>query len=333
MKTMAENNNIKTEIKDFKTDPKLSTKVKEFLIAINTGGPTLETLPVKEAQNVLVKAQESVKVDLSGIEVSEKTINIDGQNIKLNIVRPLDIKEKLSVFIFIHGGGWVLGDFPTHQRMVRDLVVLSGMACVFVNYSLTPEAQYPKALNEIYAVAKWVSENGDEINVDGKKLAVAGNSAGANMAVATSLLAKKNNGPEIKFQLLMWPVVDDHFDNESYKLFGEDRFLTTSLMKWMFDMYLPDLSKRKEIYACPLQATIEELKGLPPTLIQVAESDILRDEGEAFGQKLDSAGVESTTVRYNGMIHDFGLLNSLATLPQTRAAFTQAAAELKKYLK
>lgn len=322
-----------TQIANFKTDPKLSTKVKEFLKAINTGGPALESLPVKEAQNVLVKAQESVEVDLSGIEVSEKIINSDGHNIKINIVRPSGVKEKLSVFIFIHGGGWVLGDFPTHQRMVRDLVVLSGLACVFVNYSLTPEAPYPKALNEIYSVAKWLSENGDEINVDGKKLAIAGNSAGANMAVATSLMAKEKNGPEIKFQLLMWPVVDVDFENESYKQFGEDRFLTTNMMKWMFDMYLPDLSKRKEIYACPLQATTEQLKGLPPTLIQVAESDILRDEGEEFGQKLDAAGVETTTVRYNGMIHDFGLLNSLATLPQTRSAFIQAAAELKKYLK
>lgn len=196
MKTITEDNKIKTEIKDYKTDPKLSAKVKEFLKTINTGGPALETLTVKEAQNVLVKAQESVKVDLSGIDISEKTINSNGHTIKLNIVRPAGVKEKLPVFIFIHGGGWVLGDFPTHQRMVRDLVVLSGIACVFVNYSLTPGAQYPQALNEVYETVKWVSENGNEINVDGKKLAVAGNSTGANMAVATSLMAKKITDPK-----------------------------------------------------------------------------------------------------------------------------------------
>jgi len=333
MKTILETmNGVFNKIVEYKVDPRLSIKTKLFLEALDTGGPGLETLAVKAAQNVLVDAQKDVIVDLSGIEIFEKTITSDGYTIKLHIVRPLGVKEKLPAFIFIHGGGWVLGDFATHERMVRDLVVLSGIASVFVNYSLTPEAIYPKAINEIYAATKWVSENGNEINVDGSKLAIAGNSAGANMAIATSLKAKENNGPKIKFQLLMWPVVDFNSETSSYKQFGKDRFLTTSLIKWMFDMYIPDVNKRKEIYASPLQASIEQLKGLPPTLIQIAENDVLRDEGEAFGQKLDEAGVETTTVRYNGMIHDFGLLNSLAMLPQTRAALNQAASELKRYL-
>lgn len=332
MKKLVPGNGKLTHVKNYKTDPKLSTAVKLFLTELNSGGQALETLPVKEARSVLVNAQAAVKVDLSCIDVSEKTIKSDGYEIKLNIVRPAGIKEKLPVFIFIHGGGWVLGDFPTHQRMVRDLVVLSGMACVFINYSRTPEAQYPQAINEIYAATKWVAEHGNEINVDGKKMAVAGNSAGANMAAVSTLMAKEKNGPEIKLQLLMWPIVDADFETDSYKEFGEQRFLTTSMIKWMYDMYLPDLSKRKEIYASPLQATVEQLKGLPPTLIQVAENDVLRDEGEAFGRKLDVAGVKVTVVRYNGMIHDFGLLNALAILPETCSALMQAAAELKKYL-
>lgn len=333
MKTILETTKgVSNKIVDYKVDPRLSTKTKLFLESLDTGGPALETLTVKAAQKVLVDLQKDVIVDLSGIEVFEKTITSDGHAIKLHVVRPQGVKEKLPAFIFIHGGGWVLGDFPTHERMVRDLVVLSGMACVFVNYSLTPEAPYPKAINEIYTTTKWVSENGHEINVDGSKLALAGNSAGANMVIATCLKAKKNNGPQIKFQLLMWPVVDFNFETHSYKQFRKGRFLTTSLIKWMFDMYIPDVNKRKEIYASPLQASIEQLKGLPPTFIQVAENDVLRDEGEAFGQKLDEAGVETTTVRYNGMIHDFGLLNSLAMLPQTRAALMHAASELKKHL-
>ena len=317
---------------NYAKDPRLAKEVKAFLKELNSGGVPVESLSTEDARNVLVNAQAAVKVDLSGIEVSEKTITADGHTIKLNIVRPEGVKEKLPVFIFIHGGGWILGDFPTHKRMVRDLVVLSGYAAVFVNYTPSPEAHYPQAVNEIYAVTKWVAEHGDEINVDGKNLAIVGNSVGGNMTTVTTLKAKENGGPNIKLQILMWPIVDAGFDTESYEQFGEDRFLTTPLMKWMYNQYTTDPDERKEIYASPLQATVEQLKGLPPALIQVAENDILRDEGEAYGRKLDAAGVKVTPVRYNGMIHDFGLLNALAELPATRSLFIQAAAEQKKYL-
>lgn len=313
-------------------DPRLSREVKAFLKLLNSGGVPLETLPPLEARQVLVDAQASVKVDLSGIEESEKTITADGYQITLNIVRPEGVKGTLPVFMFIHGGGWVLGDYPTHKRMVRDLVVLSGFAAVFVNYTRTPDAQYPQAINEIYAATKWVAEHGEEIDVDGKNLAIVGNSVGGNMSTVTTLLAKEKGGPHIKLQILMWPIVDADFETDSYHQFGEKRFLTVPLMKWMYDLYTTDLEKRKEIYASPLQATVEQLKGLPPALIQVAESDILRDGGEAYGRKLDEAGVKVTTVRYNGMIHDFGLLNGLAEVPAVRSLFVQAAAELKKHL-
>uniref|UniRef100_A0A0C1QLR0 Alpha/beta hydrolase n=1 Tax=Tolypothrix bouteillei VB521301 TaxID=1479485 RepID=A0A0C1QLR0_9CYAN len=313
-------------------DPRLSREVKAFLKLVNSGGVPLETLPPLEARQVLVHAQAVVKVDLSGIEESQKTITADGYSITLNIVRPEGVKGTLPVFMFIHGGGWVQGDYPTHKRMVRDLVVLSGFAAVFVNYTRTPDAQYPQAINEIYAATKWVAEHGEEIGVDGKNLAIVGNSVGGNMTAVTTLMAKEKGGPHIKLQILMWPIVDANFETDSYHQFGGKRFLTVSAMKWMYDMYISDPEKRKEIYASPLQATVEQLRGLPPALIQVAESDILRDEGEAYGRKLDEAGVDVTTVRYNGMIHDFGLLNALAEVPAVRSLFIHAAAELKKHL-
>lgn len=218
-------------------DPRLSRGVKTFLKKLNSaGGPPLETLSPTEAREALVDAQASVRVDLSGIEESEKTITTDGYTIKLNIARPEGVKGKLPVFIFIHGGGWVLGDYPTHQRMVRDLVVLSGMAGVFVNYTRTPDATYPQAVNEIYAATRWVAEHGGEIDVDGSNLAVVGNSVGGNMTTVTALKAKEHGGPQIKLQILMWPIVDANFETESYKQFGEKRFLTTPLMKWMYDL-------------------------------------------------------------------------------------------------
>ncbi|WP_335177819.1 alpha/beta hydrolase [Nostoc sp.] len=329
---VAQANSQAAKILEVADDPRLSKGTKEFLKVLNSGGVALEKLTALVARQVLVDAQASVSVDLSGIEESQKTITADGYSITLNIVRPEGVKGTLPVFIFIHGGGWVLGDYPTHKRMVRDLVVLSGFAGVFVNYTRTPDAQYPQAINEIYAATKWVAEHGEEIGVDGKNLAVVGNSVGGNMTTVTALKAKEQGGPHIKLQILMWPIVDADFETNSYHQFGDRRFLTVPAMKWMYDMYIADPEKRKDIYASPLQATLEQLKGLPPALIVVAESDILHDEGTAYGRKLDEAGVEVTTVQYNGMIHDFGLLNGLAELPQTRSLFVQAAAQLKKYL-
>ena len=323
-----------TQITPVALDPALSQGVKDFLAKLNAGGgPPLETLPPKDARLGLVGAQASVAVDLSGIEVSEKTISSEGLTVKLHIVRPAGTAGTvLPVFMFLHGGGWVLGDFPTHQRLVRDLVVASGYAAAFVDYTPSPEAQYPQAIHEIYAATKWVAKNGAEINVDGANLAVVGNSVGGNMTAVTCLMAKEKGGPHIKLQIMLWPLVDASFETESYHLYGEDRFLTTSLMKWLFDNYTTDPAERASIYVSPLNATPEQLAGLPPALIQIGEADILRDAAEAFGRKLDAAGVPTTTVRYNGMIHDFGLLNGLAELPQVKSHITQAAAELKKYL-
>lgn len=326
-------NEGEVKIPPFDQDPKLSLEVREFLKALNApGGVPLETLPPLEARKVLFDSQLSVKIDMSGVEETEHIIYADGYEILLNIVRPEGVKTELPVFIFIHGGGWVLGDYPTHKRMVRDLVVLSAAAGVFVNYTRTPDAAYPKAINEIFAATKWVAAHGRDINVDGKRLAVIGNSVGGNMTAVTALKAKENDGPEIKVQIMMWPIVDADFGTYSFKRFGKDRFLTTPLMKWMYDMYIPDPDKRQDIYASPLQATKEQLTGLPPAVIVVAENDILRDGGEAYGRKLDEAGVRTTVARFNGVIHDFGLLNQLAYIHPTRSLFAFCAAELKKHL-
>lgn len=323
---------VSAQVQDYATDPHLTPAVKTFLKAIH-GGPGIETLSTKDARKVLEDAQASVKFDYSQVSESERTITQDGITVKIFIMRPKGIKETLPAFMFIHGGGWILGDYPTHKRMVRDLVLGSGAAGVFVEYTRTPEAAYPTAINEVYAATKWVAEHGSEINVDGKKLAVVGNSAGGNLAAVLSIMAKERKSPEIKTVVLMWPTTDTDFTTESMKAFGADRFLTMPFMKQLYDLYVPDHSKRNDIHVSPLLGTTEQLKGLPPTLIQIAENDVLRDEGEAYGRKLSEAGVKATTVRYNGVIHDFGLLNPLADLPQTKDLFIQASAQLKSYLK
>ncbi len=315
-------------------DPQILAQIREFLNTLNnSGGKPLETLTPQEARQVLVDAQKSVEVDYSGITETEREIIQDGITVNIHIVKPANAaSEDLPVFMFTHGGGWVLGDYPTHRRLVRDLVVNSGAAAVFTDYTPSPEAQYPVAINQIYAATKWVAEHGKEIGVDGSNLAVAGNSVGGNMTAVICLMAKDKGGPHIKFQLLLWPVTDADFSRDSWQKYGEGRFLTAPLMKWMWDNYLPDIEKRKEYYATPFNASEDQLKGLPPALVQLAENDILFDEGLAYARKLDEAGVPTTIQTYNGFIHDYGLLNPLDHIEAVKFSTEQGALALKRAL-
>lgn len=226
-------------------DPLVATGIRPFLKALNTsGGKPLEQLSPADARQVLVGAQASVSFDYADIDETERTISQNGYNVKIHITKPKGVKTNAPVFIFIHGGGWVLGDYPTHRRLVRDLVVESGAVAVFPDYTPSPEAQYPTAINEIYAATEWVSIHGAEIGVDGKNLAVVGNSVGGNMTAVTALMAKDKKGPHIKLQVMLWPVTDANFETESYNLFANGRFLSKNMMKWFWDNYLPDAAKR-----------------------------------------------------------------------------------------
>ena len=320
------------EAPDYLQDDHLSRGTKAYLKVLNGGAP-VESLPVGEARRVLADVQAAVHVDLSGIEESERTVESEGHTLRLNLVRPSGAgRGYLPAFVFIHGGAWVLGDYPTHRRLVRDLVVESGCAAVFVNYTPSPEAHFPKAVEEVYAAVKWVAENGREIGVDGSRLALAGNSVGGNMSLAAALVAEDHGGPRLRTLVLMWPVTDAGYDWDSYVKYGRQRFLTAPLMKWMFGKYVSDPAQRGNDLMSPVRASAERLRGLPATLIVVAENDILRDEGEAMGRRLDEAGVEVTTVRFNGVVHDWGMLNGFAALHPTRTLIRLVGSVLRDYL-
>ncbi|MBV4491040.1 alpha/beta hydrolase [Pseudomonas oryzicola] len=313
--------------------PGVESTTQAFLQALEAGGgKPLETLAPKDARAVLIGAQASVKVDVSGIQVERRTIAVDGQALEIRVVRPQGAKGELPVFMFFHGGGWVLGDYPTHERLIHDLVLGSGAAAVYVDYTPSPEAKFPTAINQAYAATRWVAENGKQIGVDGSRLAVVGNSVGGNMAAVVALKAKEAGTPKLRFQALLWPVTDANFNNGSYNQFAEGHFLTRNMMQWFWDSYTSDPRQRDDIHASPLRASLEQLKGLPPALVQTAEMDVLRDEGEAYARKLGAAGVPVTAVRYNGMIHDFGLLNVLGQVPATRSAMDQAAQAIRQHL-
>jgi acetyl esterase/lipase len=312
----------------------VDSHVQTFLDKLNAStGKPMEQLSPKDARLVLINAQKSLKVNLSGITIQQKTITVDNKPISLTIMRPANVTKPLPVFMFFHGGGWVIGDFQTHERFVKDLVTGSGAVAVFVNYTPSPEAHYPVAINQAYAATKWVAEHGQEINVDGNRLAVVGNSVGGNMATVVALMAKEKGMPKIAYQILFWPVTNAKFDDGSYNQFASGYFLSKKMMEWFWDNYTTDAKDRQQIFASPLRATTAQLKGLPPALVITAENDVLRDEGEAYAAKLDVAGVPVTSIRYNGLIHDFGLLNALSAVPGVRSAMLQASEELKKRLK
>jgi acetyl esterase len=313
-------------------DPAIDRRSRAFLEELNKDSTPFWELPGDEPRNIVTALQAQTPVDLSGIEIDQREIAVEGRRITLYVVRPEAVTGAVPAFMFYHGAVWIAGNFENHKRLVRDLVVGSQAAAVFVEYTPVPEARFPVQINEAYESAVWVTGHGDDIGVDSSKLAVCGNSVGGNMAAAVTLMVHDRGGANIAFQQLLWPALDSDLDTGSYRAYGEGRFLPRAFMQYGWDHYAPDAETRKHRYAAPLQATIDQLRGLPPTLIQTAENDVLRDEGEAYARMLDEADVDVTCVRYNGAIHDFALLNALRDVPSTDAALRQAAAELARHL-
>nr|WP_042193201.1 alpha/beta hydrolase [Kibdelosporangium sp. MJ126-NF4]CEL20627.1 Esterase/lipase [Kibdelosporangium sp. MJ126-NF4]CTQ89539.1 Esterase/lipase [Kibdelosporangium sp. MJ126-NF4] len=290
--------------------------------------PFLFELPVAEGRAAVDGVQDG-PVDLPPADV--ETFAVPGGS-EIRIVRPQGATGTLPVIVYIHGAGWVFGDFHTHERLARELAVGTGAAVVFVEYDRSPEVRYPVAVEQSYAAAKWVVEHGADKNLDGTRIAVAGDSVGGNMAAVLTLLAKERGDVSFKHQVLFYPVTDANFDTESYKEFAEGYFLRRDGMQWFWDQYTTDPAQRAEITASPLRATLEQLADLPPALVITGEADVLRDEGEAYAVKLRQAGVPVTAVRYQGIVHDFVMVNALRETHAAEAAISQAIAVLRKAL-
>jgi acetyl esterase len=295
------------------------------------GAPPIYALTPDEARNVLLRAQSG---SVRKPDAQIKDLNVDSGRcaLRLRIIRPNRAVGRGPVIMYFHGGGWVVGDATTHDRLVRELAFGTDATIVFVDYDRAPEHRYPVAIEEAYAATLYVSEHAEEFDVDATRLAVAGDSAGGNLATVVSLLAKQRSDPTIAGQLLFYPVTNADFETGSYKQFANGPWLTRAAVQWFWDQYLPDHNQRRDLTASPLLASLEQLAGLPRALIITAENDVLRDEGEAYGRKLIEAGVEVVTTRYNGTIHDFVMLKALAEAAPTRAAVTQAVDFLKRVL-
>jgi acetyl esterase len=251
--------------------------------------------------------------------------------VQITIYRPAGEVGVLPVVLYTHGAGWVFGDVHTHDRLVRELTTRAEAATVFVSYSLSPEAKYPTAIEEIYAALEWIAARADH-DLDPGRIAVAGDSVGGNMTTAVTIMAKQRGAPRIAGQLLYYPVTDAGFDTGSYHQFATGYWLRRDAMQWFWDQYTTDPAQRAEITASPLRATAEDLAGLPPALIINGEADVLRDEGEAYAAHLRAAGVPVTSVRYNGTIHDFVMLNALRDTRAAKAATAQGGEVLRATL-
>jgi acetyl esterase len=314
--------------------PVLDPKTQWFLdFLVSSGRPQVNQVPVAEAREMYVRGQNLVPLVKKAAQIEDRTIPLSsGGNLKLRIFRPEGSSGPLPVVMYFHGGGWVLGDSDTYDYYMRELTNGSGAAVVFVEYSRSPEARYPVALEECFAATKWVAGHESELNVNSSQMAVAGDSAGGNMAAVVCLLTKQRGGPEIAAQVLIYPATGHVFDSISFHDFAAGYFLTRETSQWFWQQYTGGAAVEHEPTACPLQATLDQLKGLPPALVITGECDVLRDEGEAYARKLIQAGVTVTCTRYLGAIHGFMGINALADSPPTKAARAQVHAMLREAL-
>jgi len=284
-----------------------------------------------EARKVLDDLQA---LPTSKPDVEEEWIVVPARvgEVHVRVVKPAGAADTLPAILYMHGGGWVLGNAGTHDRLVRDLATGANAAVVFVEYDRSPEARYPVAIEQGYATAQWITTHGAELGIDPARIAVAGDSVGGNMAAALAIIAKQRGDVTFLHQSLYYPVTDAAQDTASYVEFAEGPFLLAKSMAWFWDAYLPDVSQRAEITASPLRATLADLEGLPEAFVIVDENDVLRDEGEAYARKLIEAGVRTTTVRYNATIHDFMMLNPLRPSAASSGAIAQAVDILRSVL-
>ena len=316
-------------------NPNLTTNTRKFIDGLTASNSApIYTLKYEEARKVLDGLQSQIKIpkeldcDIQDITVPMKS----GGSVDVRIVKPLHSKEKLPVVVYFHGGGWVMGNKMTHDLLIRKIAIGANVAVFFVNYTPAPDAKYPVQLEQGYAVLDDVVKNANKYNVDASRLAVAGDSVGGNMAAIMALKAK-NSDIKIKCQILIYPVVDLSFSSQSYIDFADGPWLTKKAMEYFLDAYLDDKSKIKNVDVSPLNATKEQLSGLPHTLVITDENDVLRDEGELYATKLMDAGVKIISTRYNGTIHDFVMLSPLIDTEPTKSAIMQIIDTLKHSLK
>lgn len=288
----------------------------------NAKPPLIFQLPPARGRAILETAQDApvykapARITRMGVDTGR------WGRIAVYAVIPEELPDPAHVIFYIHGAGWVFGSFHTHDKLVRELAARTHAVVIFPEYSLSPEARYPTAIEQCYAVMCQIPQIAAQVGlrIHPATLTVAGDSVGGNMATVMTILSKRRGGPTIHKQLLYYPVTNACFDTPSYRQFACGYYLYRAGMAWFWDQYAPSETSRRQITASPLRATPKDLEGLPAAMILNGEADVLRDEGEAYAKKLRTAGVDVTAMRFQGIIHDFVMLNALDQTNACRAA-------------
>jgi acetyl esterase len=308
----------------------LEVAAQEFVEALSQFPPLYEMSPADA--RALIDNVQSAPIEKPDVDDAWVTVPLEVGDVQLRIVKPTNVAGPLPVVVYLHGGGWVIGNSGSHDRLVRELAVNVNAAVAFVEYTLAPEAKYPVQIEQSYGAARWLIQNGAQEGLDSTRIAVAGDSAGGNMATVLAILAKQRGDVEFVHQALFYPVLDAAMDTATYREFKDGPYISEKMMSWFWGNYLPDPALGSEITASPLRASCEQLQGLPPALVIVDENDVLREEGETYAAKLRQAGVPTACVRYNGIIHDFMMLNALRGTESARGAINQAVSALRHAL-
>ncbi|BAD41110.1 alpha/beta hydrolase [Symbiobacterium thermophilum] len=303
----------------------LAREAEAFLKQLaEAGGPALNELSPADARK-MTEQMAAFGGDAEPVAgVVDRTVPGPAGKIPVRIYTPAG-EGPFPVLLYFHGGGWVLGSPDTVHATCALLANRAGAVVVSVDYRLAPEHKFPAAAEDCYAATVWVAENARTIGGDPRRIAVAGDSAGGNLAAVVSLMARDKGYPDLAYQVLIYPVTDHNFDTPSYRENGNDYFLTTAMMQWFWDHYIRSEADGRDWRASPLQAA--DVSGLPPAFVITAEYDPLRDEGEAYARKLIEAGSAVTVKRYLGQIHGFCTL--LGAMPAGRQALEDAAAHLR----
>jgi acetyl esterase len=271
------------------------------------------------SDNLLPAIPGDPMIEVRNLKVAGAAGELDAR-----LYRPLE-DENLPLLVYFHGGGFVMGNLDTHDNLCRSLASQTEAVVVSIAYRLAPENPFPAAPLDCYAATCWLVEHAAELGVDGRRLALAGDSAGGNLTLAVSRLAAQHKGPKVSYQCLFYPVTDARCDSQSYEDFAEGYFLSSAMMYWFWQQYLPDAGQGDDPLASPLRA--DRLADLPPTTLITAEFDPLRDEGEAFARRLLQAGVSVRLQRCEGMIH--GFISMAAFVERAAQALADAASDLR----
>ncbi len=293
-------------------------------------GPGLSELPLDDVRKSIEGAQAGVP--MPDVDEAWLTVPAEVGDVRVLLIKPRGVDGQLPVVLYMHGGGWIFGSASSHGRLAAELAVASHAAVAFIEYTLAPEAKYPVQIEQCYEVARWVTEQGDTHGLDSSRIAVAGDSAGGNMATVLCLMAKQRGDVKFVQQSMYYPMTDalTNGDSESFRLFNDGPYGDAKTMEWFWSTYLPEEELRTESTVSPLRATLDELSGLPPALVIVDENDIIRDQGEAYAMKLREADVPTASVRFNGTMHDFMMLAVLRDSETTHAAMSLAASTFRR---